>query len=70
MRLKEINLNYHVTPGKVLKTIGVKSMDLQFVINNLHVWSPMKLWDPEQANRNGAAYPIPTTYAVQMYVNF
>ena len=70
LRLKEINLNYHVTPGKVLKTIGVKSMDLQFVINNLHVWSPMKLWDPEQANRNGAAYPIPTTYAVQMYVNF
>ena len=45
-------------------------MDLQFVINNLCLWSPMKLWDPEQANSNGAAYPIPTTYSVQMYVNF
>ncbi len=70
LRLKEINLNYRVTPGKILKTIGVQSMDLQFVINNLCLWSPMKLWDPEQANSNGAAYPIPTTYSVQMYVNF
>lgn len=70
LRLQEINLNYHVLPGKVLKAIGVRSMDLQFVVTNLCVWSPMKLWDPEQANSNGAAYPIPTTYALQMYVNF
>ena len=48
----------------------MKSMDAQFVISNLAVWSPMKLWDPEQAEYNGGAYPIPTTYAIQLYLNF
>lgn len=70
LRLQEINLNYHVIPGTFLKHLGLSSMDLQFVINNLAVWSPMKLWDPEQASLNGAAYPIPTSYALQLYLNF
>lgn len=54
----------------VLKRLGVKSIDFQCVISNLAVWSPMKLWDPEQSEYNGGAYPIPTTYALQMYINF
>ena len=70
IRLQEINLNYHVDAGKFFKNLGVKSMDAQFVISNLAVWSPMKLWDPEQAEYNGGAYPIPTSYALQLYVNF
>lgn len=70
LRLQEINLNYHVRPGKALKYIGISSMDIQFVANNVAVWSPFKLWDPEQAEYNGGAYPIPTSYALQLYVNF
>ena len=70
LRLQEINLNYNLAAGKVLKALGVKSLDLQFVISNLCVWGPEKLWDPEQADANGGAYPIPTQYAFQMYVNF
>lgn len=70
LRLQEVNLNYHFEPKHFLKNLGVKSMDAQFVISNLAVWSPMKLWDPEQAEYNGGAYPIPTTYAIQLYVNF
>jgi len=70
LRLQEINLNYNLTAGKILKTLGVRSLDLQFVISNLCVWGPEKLWDPEQADHNGGAYPIPTQYAFQMYVNF
>ncbi len=70
LRLQEINLNYNFKAGKALKALGVKSLDLQFVVSNVCVWSPFKLWDPEQAKYNGAAYPIPRTYAFQMYVNF
>ena len=70
LRLQEINLNYHIESGKFFKQLGLKSIDAQFVISNLAVWSPMKLWDPEQAEYNGGAYPIPTSYALQLYLNF
>jgi hypothetical protein len=70
LRLQEVNVNYRVNPGRFLKILGVSSMDLQLVMNNLAVWSPFKLWDPEQAEYNGGAYPIPTTYALQVYINF
>lgn len=68
IRLQEITLSYHVTPN-ILKRIGVKSMDLQFVGNNLYVWDKVKIFDPEQAKDNGRVYPIPTTYSLQMYIN-
>ena len=45
-------------------------MDVQFVVNNVAVWSPVKLWDPEQSEYNGGAYPIPRTFSLQLYVNF
>ena len=70
LRLQEINLNYNLSAGKILKGLGVSSLDLQFVASNILVWSPFKYWDPEQAAYNGAAYPIPARYAFQMYINF
>lgn len=70
LRLQEVNLNYNLSAGKILKGLGVSSLDLQFVASNILVWSPFKHWDPEQAASNGAAYPIPARYAFQMYINF
>jgi len=69
LRLDEISLSYHVNPN-FMRRIGIKSMDLQVVGNNLHVWDKVKLFDPEQAAWNGRKYPIPSTYTFQMYVNF
>ena len=69
IRLQEVTLSYHITPN-LLKRIGVNSMDLQFVGNNLYVWDKVKIFDPEQAKDNGRVYPIPTTYSLQMYINF
>ncbi|MDR2148662.1 MAG: TonB-dependent receptor [Tannerella sp.] len=68
LRLQEITVNYNVR-SKFLKHIGVASIDLQLVGNNLYVWSREKIFDPEQANKLGAVYPIPTTYSFQMYIN-
>lgn len=70
LRLQEVSVNYNLQAGKILKYLGVRSLDLQFVASDLCIWSPMKLWDAEQADHNGGAYPIPQRFAFQMYVNF
>lgn len=69
LRLQEITLNYRLR-DTFLKKIGVSSVDIQFTGSNLFVWDSVKLWDPEQANKNGQAYPIPARYTLQLYLNF
>ncbi len=68
LRLQEITLNYNFK-HRLLQAINVMSIDLQLVGNNLYVWDKVKLFDPEQARYNGRVYPIPTTYAIQVYIN-
>lgn len=69
LRLQEITLNYNLNTD-FIRRIGVKSMDLQFIGTNLHIWDKVKIYDPEQAAANGRAYPIPSTYSMQVYINF
>ncbi|KAA6301156.1 MAG: TonB-dependent receptor SusC [Candidatus Ordinivivax streblomastigis] len=69
LRLQEITLNYHLQHNFLHKA-GISSADIQFVGSNLYVWDQVKLWDPEQANLNGRAYPIPARYTLQLYLNF
>ena len=68
MRLKEITINYTLR-NEFLRRIKVSSVDLQLVGNNLMVFDKVKIFDPEQANKSGSVYPIPTTYSFQMYIN-
>jgi TonB-linked SusC/RagA family outer membrane protein len=69
LRLQEVTINYNLKL-KSLRKIGIASCDLQLVGNNLYVWDKVKIFDPEQAWKNGAVYPIPAIYALQVYVNF
>ncbi|MDR1171714.1 MAG: TonB-dependent receptor [Bacteroidales bacterium] len=69
LRLQEVTLNYNLR-GDFVKRIGLSSADIQFVGSNLYVWDRIKDWDPEQGYRNGRAYPIPSRYALQIYLNF
>jgi len=69
LRLQEVTLNYHLRAG-FLKRFGLTSADIQLVGNNLYVWDKVKDWDPEQGFRNGRAYPIPSRYTLQLYLNF
>lgn len=69
LRLEEITLNYNLNTA-FFKRIGISSMDLQFVGNNLNIWDNVKIFDPEQAAWNGRKYPLPSTYSFQVYVNF
>lgn len=69
LRLDEVSINYNLT-HKVLKVIGINSVDLALVGNNLHTWDNIKLYDPELAASNGRAYPIPGRVSLQAIVHF
>ncbi len=69
LRLQEVTLNYNLK-ANFLKRFGLTSADIQLVGNNLYVWDKLKDWDPEQGYRNGRAYPIPSRYTLQLYLNF
>ncbi len=68
LRLQEVTINYNLR-NPFLQKIKVQSIDLQLVGSNLMLWDKVKLFDPEQAQRNGEVYPIPTTFTLQMYIN-
>ena len=70
LRLQEISLRYRIRGREWLNTVGLSSMDLEFVTNNVFVWDRVGLFDPEQAHFNGAAYPIPRSFTFQLYLNF
>jgi hypothetical protein len=69
LRLQEVTLNYNFK-AKALQKVGIKSVDLQFVGNNLAVWDQVDIVDPEQAASNGRVYPLPATFTLQMYLHF
>lgn len=68
LRLQEVTVNYNMK-NDFLRKLKISSIDLQLIGNNLLLWDKVKLFDPEQAQFNGERYPIPTTYAIQMYIN-
>jgi hypothetical protein len=67
LRLQEITVNYTIK-NNFLKKAGIASVDVQFVGNNLYVWDKVKVFDPEQADKRGEVYPIPSVYSLQLYI--
>lgn len=70
LRLQEVAINYNLRPSFLRTHLNMQSVDLQLVGYNLGVWDSVKLWDPELADKNGYAYPIPMRIAFQLFVNF
>lgn len=70
IRLQEISVRYRLKKYDWLKALGLTSVDLEFVTNNVFTIDKVKFFDPEQAHYNGGAYPIPTSYTFQLYLNF
>lgn len=70
LRLQEVSLRYRLKDLNWIKTLGLNSLDVEFVTNNVFTIDNVKYFDPEQASYNGAAYPIPTSYTLQLYLNF
>ncbi len=70
IRLQEISLKYRLKKYDWIKAMGLTSVDLEFVTNNVFTIDKVKFFDPEQAHYNGGAYPIPISYTFQLYLNF
>ncbi|SEO13277.1 TonB-linked outer membrane protein, SusC/RagA family [bacterium A37T11] len=68
LRLQEVTLSYNLKKA-FLQRWKITSIDIQLIGNNLAIWDKVKLFDPEQAQRNGEVYPIPSTFILQLYIN-
>ena len=68
-RLQNAEINYRWESG-LLRKCGINAATFSLLGANLAVWDNVKLWDPEQASSNGAAYPLQRTYTLQLYLNF
>ncbi|MCE4565323.1 TonB-dependent receptor [Maribellus sp. CM-23] len=70
LRLQEVSARYKMDNYSWMSRLGLQSIDLEFVANNLFTIDKVKYFDPEQATFNGGAYPIPASYTFQIYLNF
>ncbi|MDD2243874.1 MAG: TonB-dependent receptor [Dysgonamonadaceae bacterium] len=70
LRFQELSMRYKLDEYDWMKIFGLTSVDLELVANNLFTIDKVKFFDPEQATYNGGAYPIPTTFTFQLYLNF
>jgi len=70
LRFQELSVRYKLHHKKWITACGLSSLDCEFVMNNIFTIDNVKYFDPEQAGANGAVYPLPMTYALQLYLNF
>lgn len=69
LRFQNAQLDYRYE-SRWLKKSGISTATISLLGANLAVWDKVKLWDPEQASQNGAAYPLQRTFTLQLYLNF
>jgi TonB-linked SusC/RagA family outer membrane protein len=69
LRLKNAQIDYR-WESSWLRKLGIGTATFSVIGDNLAVWDKVKLWDPEQASSNGAAYPLQRTITAQLYLNF
>lgn len=69
LRLKTVELGYTL-PKQLAKRIHTKNIRLSVIGDNLNVWDNVKLWDPEQASYNGAAYPLTRSFTLNAQITF
>lgn len=70
LRLKNVELSYRWENNWLKQKIGLSSATFSLIGDNLHVWDKVKLWDPGQASKNGAVYPLQRKFTFQMNLSF
>jgi len=69
LRLKNVQISYQMK-GKLMEKVGIKNTTFSIIGENLHVWDKVKIFDPGQANKNGAVYPMQRVFTLQMNMQF
>lgn len=69
LRLKTLEIGYTV-PKKFTNKLRMNNARIYFVGNNLALWSPFKLWDPELGSGNGMKYPLAKNFTLGLTLTF
>lgn len=70
LRLKNVDISYRFTNDWLKRRVGVESATLSLVGENLCLWDKVKIFDPTQASKNGAKYPLQRMYTIQLNLTF
>ncbi|WP_239467430.1 SusC/RagA family TonB-linked outer membrane protein [Bacteroides caecigallinarum] len=70
LRLKNICLGYTFMNNKVLKKLGINSLNLNFTGYNLLTFTPLEYIDPEGNTTNIGGYPLTKIYSFGLNLNF
>lgn len=65
LRWKTCEIGYSF-PRNLLQKWRLGQLRISFTGDNLHVWDKVGLWDPEQASGNGAIYPLPRSFLLNI----
>ncbi len=68
-RLKTVEVGYTL-PYQWTEKIRIANLRISVTGDNLHVWDKVKLWDPEQASKNGAVYPLTRSWSLSVQLSF
>lgn len=69
LRLKSVEIGYSL-PQSLLQKTFIKSLRFYVAGNNLLLFSPFKLWDPETGSTDGSGYPLNRTFSIGFNANF
>ncbi|GAE21603.1 TonB-dependent receptor [Bacteroides pyogenes] len=70
LRLKNIEFGYSFEK-RTLKKLKLEALRFYIQGSNLYVWDSIKMWDPEQGNKNGGfAYPLNRTFTLGLDFTF
>jgi hypothetical protein len=71
LRLKSASFGYSFSKGRVLKKLGIGSLNLMFTGYNLWTLSKMTLQDPEaRSSDSDGQYPLVKTYNLAINISF
>jgi len=69
VRLKTLEVGYTV-PKMIINKLRMNNARVYFLGNNLVIWSPFKLWDPELGSGNGMKYPLAKNFTLGLTITF
>jgi TonB-linked SusC/RagA family outer membrane protein len=69
LRLKNLEIGYTI-PKKLAQKMFMSSLRASIVGDNLLLWDKVKLFDPEQADKNGSKYPLTRSWTFVLQLSF
>ena len=69
LRLADLELGYTFKKNWIAP-IGMKSLRIYCLANNVALFAPWDMWDPETASFNGSKYPLPRKVNIGIRASF